>query len=390
MISSVLPTYARAPLAFVKGEGSWLIDEDGHRYLDAGGGIAVSALGHAHPKLVEALTRQAADLWHTSNLYRIPNQERLAQQLVDATFADTVFFTNSGTEATEAAVKMARRFWHFHDQPQRTEIITIQNCFHGRTLAMVSASGSKKLTEGFGPLMPGFVQVEAENIEALNNSVNDATIGIMMEPVLGEAGIVPLSDRFLVEVRNLCDEHGILLILDEIQSGMGRTGKLFAHEWAGIKPDIMAVAKGIGGGFPLGACLATERAAEGMVAGTHGSTYGGNPLACAVGTTVFEIISDEEFLADVRRRSGNLRQCLESVVASHPEIFSEVRGSGLMLGIVCRASNMDVVNAGYDQHVLTVPAGNNVVRILPPLNISEDEVRELTERLDRAACSLEG
>ena len=389
MITSVLPTYTRAPLAFVRGEGCWLIDEDGQRFLDAGAGVAVSALGHAHPILVETLKEQAETLWHTSNLYRIPNQERLADLLVENTFADTVFFTNSGTEATEAAVKMARRHWHFHGNPDRNVIIALRNSFHGRTTTMISASGSEKMTEGFGPLTPGFLQVPPNDFDEVVSVIADDTAAVMVEPILGEGGIVPLSDKFLSDLRQLCDDRGVLLIMDEIQTGMGRTGKLFAHEWSGATPDIMAVAKGIGGGFPLGACLATEKAAVGMVAGTHGSTYGGNPLACAVGMAVMKIVSDQEFLASVRKRAGYLRQRLEAIVATHPKIFAEVRGSGFMLGLKCQVPNMDLVNAGYDQKVLAIPASDNVVRILPPLNTSENDLAEMVDRIERAAESLE-
>ena len=389
MTSHILPTYDRAPMAFVRGEGCWLIDESGERYLDAGAGIAVSILGHAHPALVAALSEQASKLWHTSNLYRIPNQERLAELLVERTFADTVFFTNSGTEATEAAVKMARKFWHHRGAPEKNEIITLNGSFHGRTLAMISAAGAEKLVSGFGPLMPGFKQVEPGDIAAVENVVDDNTAAIMVEPILGEGGIVPLPDRYLKALRRLCDQRDLLLVLDEIQSGMGRTGKLFAHEWAGVAPDIMAIAKGIGGGFPLGACLATSRAAEGMTAGTHGSTYGGNPLACAVGAAVMEIVADESFLEDVRRRAGHLRQGLEAVVGSHPDVFEEVRGSGFMLGLACKAKNSDVVEAGFRNKVLTVPAGGNVVRVLPPLNMSVEELAEAARRIGMAAGDVE-
>lgn len=389
MTSHILPTYDRAPMAFVRGEGCWLIDESGERYLDAGAGIAVSILGHAHPALVAALSEQASKLWHTSNLYRIPNQERLADLLVERTFADTVFFTNSGTEATEAAVKMARKFWHHRGSPEKNEIVTLNGSFHGRTLAMISAAGAEKLVSGFGPLMPGFKQVEPGDIAAVENAVDERTAAIMVEPILGEGGIVPLPDRYLKALRQLCDQRDLLLVLDEIQSGMGRSGKLFAHEWAGVEPDIMAIAKGIGGGFPLGACLATSKAAEGMTAGTHGSTYGGNPLACAVGAAVMEIVADESFLEDVRRRAGHLRQGLEAVVGSHPDVFEEVRGAGFMLGLACKAKNSDVVEAGFRNKVLTVPAGGNAVRVLPPLNMSVEELAEAVRRIGMAAQDLE-
>ncbi|MCY4540912.1 MAG: aspartate aminotransferase family protein [Rhodobacteraceae bacterium] len=391
MITPVMPTYARTEMGFVKGEGSWVIDEDGNKYLDAGAGIAVSVLGHAHPRLVQALTSQAQALWHTSNLYRIPNQERLAELLVDNTFADTVFFNNSGAEAVETAVKMARRHWHACGSPERNEIITLEHAFHGRTLGMISAAPSPKLTDGFAPLLPGFRQVVAGDLDEIASAVGENTAAILVEPILGEGGIIPLSDSYLKGLRKLCNDHGVLLILDEIQCGMGRTGKLFAHQWAGIAPDIMAIAKGIGGGFPLGACLATEKAASGMTVGTHGSTYGGNPLACAVGCEVLKIVSDEDFLQVVRRTAGQLRQGLEAIVAGHPNVFEDVRGSGLMLGLKCRSDNMnmEVVSAGYDQRILLVPAADNVVRILPPLNISPFEVATLIQGINRSAQSLD-
>ncbi|QGX96993.1 aspartate aminotransferase family protein [Roseovarius faecimaris] len=385
MIPSVLPTYARAPLTFVKGEGSWLIEADGRRFLDLGAGIAVNALGHAHPALVKALTDQAQALWHTSNLYHIPQQQALADKLVEATFADTVFFTNSGTESCELAVKMTRKHFFEAGQPERVEIITFEGSFHGRSSAGISAAGSEKMTKGFGPLLPGFVHLPWNDHDALTAAITDKTAAILIEPVQGEGGIRPLPDQCLKGLRDLCDEHGLLLILDEVQCGMGRTGRLFAHEWAGIEPDIMMVAKGIGGGFPLGAVLATEHAASGMTAGTHGSTYGGNPLGCAVGCAVMDHVADPAFLAQVNRTAGLLRQGLEGLVASHPEVFDSVRGTGLMLGLKCKAPNTDVLTAAYDALLITVPAADNVLRLLPPLTISEEEVAEALKRLDTAA-----
>ena len=389
MIPSVLPTYNRAPLTFVSGEGSWLTEADGRRFLDLGAGIAVNALGHAHPALVKALGDQATRLWHTSNLYRIPQQQELADRLVEATFADTVFFTNSGTEACELVVKMARK--HFFDagQPERVDIITFEGAFHGRSSAAIAAVGSEKMTHGFGPLLPGFTQVPWGDEAALKAAITDTTAAIMVEPVQGEGGIRPMPDACLKGLRALCDEHGLLLILDEVQCGMGRTGRLFAHEWAGIAPDIMMVAKGIGGGFPLGAVLATEAAASAMTAGTHGSTYGGNPLGCAVGCAVMDHVAAPDFLAEVNRKAALLRQRLEGLVAAHPQVFEDVRGVGLMLGIRCKAPNADVVAAGYDALVLTVPAADNVVRLLPPLNITDDEIAEAIARLDAAATQVE-
>ena len=388
MIASVLPTYSRAPLTFVSGEGSWLTEADGRRFLDLGAGIAVNALGHAHPALVAALTEQAQKLWHVSNLYNIPAQQQLADALVEKTFADTVFFTNSGTESCELAVKMARKYWYDRGAPGRTEILTFSGAFHGRSSAGIAAAGSEKMTKGFGPLLPGFTHLEFGDHDALTAAVSDETAAILVEPVQGEGGIRSVPDHCLRGLRDLCDEHGVLLILDEVQCGMGRTGKLFAHEWAGITPDIMMVAKGIGGGFPLGAVLATEKAASGMTAGTHGSTYGGNPLACAVGAAVMEILGDDGFLAEVNRKAGLVRQKLEGLVAAHPDVFEGVRGMGLMLGLKCKVPNTDVVKAGYGAHVLTVPAADNVIRLLPPLNISDDELTEAVARLDTAATAI--
>lgn len=389
MIPTLLPTYARAPLSFVKGEGSWLFEADGRRFLDLGAGIAVNALGHAHPKLVSALTEQAGALWHTSNLYQIPKQQALADLLSELTFADTVFFTNSGTEACELAVKMARKYWYEKGEPERTEIITFSGSFHGRSAAGIAAAGSEKMTKGFGPLLPGFVHLEFGDHDALNAEVSNKTAAILIEPVQGEGGILPVPDQCLKGLRDMCDEHGILLIFDEVQCGVARTGKLFAHEWAGISPDIMMVAKGIGGGFPIGAVLATQEAASGMTLGTHGSTYGGNPLGCAVGCAVIEHVSDPAFLEDVNRKSALMRQKLEGLVAAHPDVFESVRGAGLMLGIKCKVTNTDVVKAGYDQLVLTVPAADNVVRLLPALTIEDAEISEAVDRLDAAASAIE-
>ena len=389
MIPSILPTYTRAPLQFVKGEGSWLVERDGRRFLDLGSGIAVNALGHANPALVEALTSQAGQLWHVSNLYEIPQQQALADALVEKTFADTVFFTNSGTEACELAVKMARKHFYEKGAPERVEIIGFEGSFHGRSSAGIAAAGSEKMTKGFGPLLPGFRHLAWGDMEALGAAMDAHTAAVILEPVQGEGGIRPMPDETLKQVRAICDAAGVLLILDEVQCGMGRTGKLFAHEWAGIAPDIMMVAKGIGGGFPLGAVLATEDAASGMTAGTHGSTYGGNPLGCAVGAKVMEIVADPGFLEGVRAKAGGLRQKLEGLVASHPDVFEEVRGTGLMLGLKCKVTNMDMVNAGYDAEVITVPAADNVIRLLPPLNITEDEISEAVDRLEAAALAVE-
>ena len=388
MIPSVLPTYNRAPLSFVKGEGSWLIEADGRRFLDMGAGIAVNALGHAHPDLIAALTQQAGQLWHTSNLYHIPQQQALADKLVEATFADTVFFTNSGTESCELAIKMARKYFYDKGQPERIGVIAFEGAFHGRSHAAIAAAGSETMIKGFGPVLPGFTQVAWGDHDGLHAAIDDTTAAILIEPVQGEGGIRPLPDQCLKGLRDLCDEKGILLIADEVQCGMGRTGKLFAHEWAGVDPDIMMVAKGIGGGFPLGAVLASEDAASGMTAGTHGSTYGGNPLACAVGAKVMDIISDPDFLRSVNETAGHLRQGLDGLVAKHADVFDHVRGTGLMLGLKCKAANTDVVAAAYDANLITVPAADNVVRLLPPLNLTQTDMAEALSRLDAAATQV--
>ena len=388
MIPSILPTYARAPFSFTKGEGTWLIEEDGRRFLDLGAGIAVNALGHAHPSLVAALTEQAQNLWHVSNLYTIPQQTELADQLVAQSFADTVFFTNSGTESCELAVKMARKYWFEKGQSDRVEIITFSGSFHGRSSAGIAAAGSEKMTKGFGPLLPGFVNLDWADHAAIDAAITAKTAAILIEPIQGEGGIRPVPDACLKGLRELCDRHNLLLIFDEVQCGIGRSGKFFAHEWAGVAPDIMMVAKGIGGGFPLGAVLASEAAALGMGAGTHGSTYGGNPLACAVGCAVLASVADEAFLAEVRRKSALFKQKLGGLIAAHPDVFESLRGEGLMLGLKCKCANTDLVAAGYEALVITVPAADNVVRLLPPLNITDDEIELAIARLDQAAQRL--
>ena len=387
MIAPVLPTYNRAPLSFASGQGAWLTATDGRRYLDLGSGIAVNALGHAHPALVQVLTDQAQRLWHVSNVYTIPEQERLAEMLVERTFADTVFFTNSGTEAAELAIKMARKFHYENGQPERAEIIAFEGAFHGRSTGAIAAVGSEKMTKGYGPLMPGFRQLKWADHDAIRAAITDRTCAVIIEPIQGEGGIRLVPDQCLKGLRDLCDSTGTLLIFDEVQCGMGRTGRLFAHEWAGVSPDIMMVAKGIGGGFPLGAVLATEHAAKGMTVGSHGSTYGGNPLGCAVGAKVVEIISEPAFLAEVTRKAALFRQGLEALVAAHPTVFDSVRGEGLMLGLKCRATNTDFVTAGYAAGVLSVAAADNVIRLLPPLNIPDDDIREALTRLDQAATN---
>ncbi|MBP7000591.1 aspartate aminotransferase family protein [Amaricoccus sp.] len=389
MIPPVLPTYNRAPMAFVEGAGPWLVADDGERYLDLGAGIAVTLLGHAHPALVAALEAQGRKLWHTSNLYRIPQQEALAERLVAHTFADTVFVTNSGTEAIECAIKMARKHFDHEGEPQRTRIIAFEGSFHGRSYGAISAAGSEKMVKGFGPVVPGFDHLPFFDLAEVRAAIGPETAAVLVEPIQGEGGIRALSREDLRGLRALCDETGVLLILDEIQCGMGRTGKLFHHEWAGITPDIMTVAKGIGGGFPLGACLATEKAASGMGLGTHGSTYGGNPLACAIGAAVMDVVTAPGFLDGVSRAAGRFRQGLEGLVAAHPDVFEGVRGEGLMLGLRCRKAPADVVAAGYAERVIAVPAADNVVRLLPPLNLTDAEIDEGLKRLDAAASRLE-
>ncbi len=390
MIPSILPTYNRAPLTFVKGEGAWLVEQDGRRFLDLGSGIAVNALGHAAPELVEVLTTQAQKLWHVSNLYTVAEQKALADKLVEVSFADTVFFTNSGTETCELAVKMARKFHHHAGHPERIEILTFDGCFHGRSSAAIAAAGTEKMIGGFGPVLPGFRHLTWGDMAQFNEEIAKPDVAaVLIEPVQGEGGIRVLPDDQLKAIRAACDAHGVLLIADEVQCGMGRTGKLFGFEWAGIEPDIAMSAKGIGGGFPLGAVLATEAAAAGMIAGTHGSTYGGNPLGCAVGKAVVDIVSDPAFLDNVGRKGGALRQKLEGLVAAHPDVFEGVRGQGLMLGLKCKAPVADVVKAGYDALVITVPAADNVARLLPPLNITEEEISEAITRLDAAATAVE-
>jgi acetylornithine/N-succinyldiaminopimelate aminotransferase len=385
----MMPTYARAKLAFERGEGVWLYTADGERYLDFGGGIAVSSVGHSHPHLVKALTDQAQKLWHTSNVYQIPEGERLAKRLTDLTFADVVFFTNSGAEALEGSIKTARKYHSANGHPERYRIVTFEGAFHGRTLATIAAGGQKKYLDGFGPVSPGFDQVPFGDHEALKAAISPETAAILIEPVQGEGGIRPVPTQCLRGLRELCDEHGLLLIFDEVQSGVGRTGKLFAHEWAGVTPDIMAVAKGIGGGFPMGAFLATAEAAKGMTAGTHGSTYGGNPLAMAVGNAVVDLVADPALLAHVESMGLLLRQRLAEIKDRHPAVIAEIRGKGLLLGIRTITPNTELVEALRAEKLLTIGAGDNVVRLLPPLVVNEAEVGEAVARIDRACAAIE-
>jgi acetylornithine/N-succinyldiaminopimelate aminotransferase len=384
----VMPTYARANLAFERGEGAWLVSATGERYLDFGSGVAVNALGHAHPRLVAALTEQAGKLWHCSNLYRVAGQERVAARLCEATFADQVFFCNSGAEACEGAVKLARRYHFANGQPERWRTVTFRGAFHGRTLATIAAAKNAKHLEGFGEPADGFDSVPFGDLEATAAAIGPSTGAIMVEPVQGEGGVVVAPTGWLKALRELCDRHGLLLILDEVQTGMGRTGRLFAHEWAGIAPDVMAVAKGIGGGFPLGAVLATGEAAKGMVAGTHGSTFGGNPLAMAVAGAVLDAILEPGFLEHVRSMDLRLKQQLAAVKDAFPHLIEEVRGSGLLVGLKVKPPQGEVINACAAEKLLVVAAGDNVVRLLPPLNVTEGEVGEAVGRLSRALARI--
>lgn len=387
--SVLLPTYARAPIALERGEGAWVVASDGQRYLDFGAGIAVNSLGHAHPHLVQALTEQASRIWHTSNLYSMPEGERLARRLCEATFAERVFFTNSGAEANECAIKMARKYHAAKGHPERYRIITFEGAFHGRTLATIAAGGQQKYIDGFGPKVDGFDQVPFDDEAALKAAIGPETAALMIEPIQGEGGLRSVPLRFLKLLRELCDTHGLMLVFDEIQTGVGRTGKFFSYELSGVTPDIMSIAKGIGGGFPMGACLATEEAASGMTLGTHGTTFGGNPLAMAVGNAVLDVVLAPGFLDHVRQVSLRLRQSLAQLKDQHPDVIAEIRGEGLMLGLKLSTPNTDFVAAARDAGLLVIAAGDNVVRLLPPLIISESEVAEAVGRLDKAAQAVE-
>jgi acetylornithine/N-succinyldiaminopimelate aminotransferase len=388
VMSPLLPTYARSGLAFARGEGAYLYTEGGERYLDFASGIAVTSLGHAHPHLVKALSEQAEKLWHVSNLHVIPGQERLAARLCEATFADNVFFANSGAEAVECAIKVARRHHASNDAPERYRLITFDGAFHGRTLATIAAGGQPKHLQGFGPPVDGFDQVPAGDIEAVEAAIGEATAGVLIEPIMGEGGMREVSWPFLRALRALCDDKGILLVLDEVQSGMGRTGRLFAHEWAGITPDIMATAKGLGGGFPVGACLTTSEAGAGMTAGSHGSTFGGNPLAMAVGNAVLDVMLAPGFLDHVAAMGLRLKQRLAALKDEHDTVIDEVRGQGLMLGIKCKVPNQSLVQALAAERMLSVQAGDNVVRLLPPLIVGEAEIDEACAKLDAACAAM--
>ncbi len=389
MSPALLPTYRRADIAFERGQGPYLYATDGRRYLDFAAGIAVNALGHSHPHLVEALTGQAAKLWHTSNLYEIPSQQRLGERLVANSFADTVFFCNSGAEAMECGLKMLRAYHDATGTPDRYRVITFTGAFHGRTLATIAAGGQDKHLEGFAPQVAGFDKVPFGDLEATRGAIGEETAAILVEPVLGEGGIVPALPEFLRGLREIADEAGLLLFFDEIQCGMGRTGTLFAYEGSAVAPDIMAIAKGIGGGFPVGACLASERAAVGMTAGTHGSTYGGNPLAMAVGNAVLDVMLEEGFLDHVREVSNYLVQQLGMIVDRHGEVIEGVRSSGLMLALQCRVANTDLLARVREKGLLAVVGGENVLRLLPPLIIDNDHAREAIEIIDAACAELE-
>jgi acetylornithine/N-succinyldiaminopimelate aminotransferase len=386
--SALFKAFARVPLQFERGSGSWLYTADGTRYLDFASGIAVNALGHAHPHLVEALKAQAEKLWHVSNMYDIPSQERLAERLCEATFADRVFFTNSGAEALECAIKTVRRFHYSRGHEERFRIVTIEGAFHGRTLATIAAGGQKKYLEGFGPKVDGFDPVPFGDHDALRAAITPQTGAILVEPVQGEGGIRPLPNECMRGLRALCDEHGLLLVLDEVQCGVGRTGRFLAYEHSGVVPDIVAVAKGIGGGFPMGACLATADASAAMTPGTHGTTFGGNPLAMAVGNAVLDIMLADGFVEEVARKGAVLSQGLASIVDRHPDRIELVRGVGLMQGLKCKAPNTETVAAFRDQKLLTVAAGDNVVRLLPPLTVSEEEIRTAVEKMDTALTAM--
>ena len=393
MITPVLPTYARFDLTFETGEGSYLFDTKGERYLDFGAGVAVNSLGHAHPRLVAALTEQAGKLWHTSNLYRIPGQEKLAIQLTEATFADTVFFANSGAEAVECSIKMARKHFAAKGEPERYELITFEGAFHGRTLATIAAGGKDQYLDGFGPKTPGFPQIDfphtLKDVEKVKAAIGPNTAGLLLEPIQGEGGIRAFAPEVLRALRALCDDAGLLLVMDEVQTGAGRTGTLFAYEQAGITPDILAAAKGLGGGFPMGACLATEDAASGMVPGTHGSTFGGNPLAASVANEVLTVLREEGFLDRVKQAGLFLKQKMARLADEHPTIIEQVRGEGLMIGLKCKVPNTELVAACIEQHLLTVGAGDNVVRIIPPLIVTDEQIDEAVNAIDAACVALE-
>lgn len=386
--SHVMPTYARVDLAFERGEGAWLISTNGERYLDFTSGVAVNVIGHAHPHIVEAVSQQAAKVLHVSNLFRIPEAERLADRLCNASFADLVFFSNSGAEALEGTIKTVRKYQSASGRPERYRIITFEGAFHGRTLATLAAGGQKKHLDGFGPVVDGFDQVPLGDIEAVKRAIGPETAGILIEPILGEGGVRMAPTLFLKALRKLCDENGLLLAFDEVQTGIGRTGELFAHQRAGVTPDVMALAKALGGGFPVGAVLATAEAAKGMTAGTHGSTFGGNPMAMAAGNAVLDVVMEDGFLDRVRKTSILFKQRLAELKDRYPTVIDEVRGEGLLVGLHAVVPNGELVDAFRAEKLLTVAAGENVVRLLPPLIVSEAEIADAVERIDRACAAV--
>jgi acetylornithine/N-succinyldiaminopimelate aminotransferase len=388
-ITPLMPVYPRSPVRPVRGEGVYLYGEQGERYLDFAAGIAVNILGHGHPHVTKAIQGQAATLMHVSNLYGSPQGEAFAKRLCDLTFADTVFFTNSGVEAIECAIKTARRYHYAKGNPEKHTLITFSNAFHGRSMGAISATDQAKMIDGFAPLLPGFKVVEFDNLEAALAAIDENTAGFLVEPIQGEGGIRPASHEFLAGLRAACDEHDLMLVFDEVQCGVARTGTLYAYEQYGVTPDIMASAKGIGGGFPMGACLASEKAAAGMVIGTHGSTYGGNPLAMAAGQAVFDVVAEEEFLAAVRQKGERLRSALEQMIPNHDHLFESVRGMGLMLGVKMKTDSRAFVSYLRTKGLLTVAGGDNIMRVLPPLNIEEEHIREFVDTLSAAAAEYE-
>jgi acetylornithine/N-succinyldiaminopimelate aminotransferase len=387
-ISAVMPVFARTDIVFERGEGAWLTATDGRRYLDFAAGVAVNSLGHVHPHLVAKLKEQADKLWHCSNLYRVAGQEKVAARLVANSFADTVFFCNSGAEAMECALKIARRYHQAQGAKEKHRVITARGAFHGRTLATISASGQEKHLEGFAPKVEGFDQVALGNLNEARAAITRETAAVVVEPVQGEGGILPCEPEYLRGLRAMADEFGLLLIFDEVQTGMGRTGKLFAYEWAGVEPDVMALAKGLGGGFPVGACLATERAAQFMTPGSHGSTFGGNPLAMAAADAVLDVMLAPGFLEAVNASAAKLWTRAEAIVVKHPTVFAEIRGKGLMIGLKCRKPNGEVAARLMANGLLTVAAGDNVVRLAPPLIIGETEINAASAIIEKSAAEL--
>lgn len=377
-------TFARIGLRFTRGNGAWLISDNGERYLDFTSGIAVNALGHNHPKLVKAVEEQANKLWHVSNLFQSPEQEKVAERLCANSFADKVFFCNSGAEAIECAIKTARRCQYVSGHPERYEIITFEGAFHGRTLATLAAGGQQKYLEGFGPKAQGFIQVPFDDKKALRAAIGEKTAALLIEPIQGESGLRPVPTEFMQLLRRVCDENGLLFIVDEVQTGMGRTGKLFAYQWSNIEPDIMALAKGLGGGFPIGACLATKEAAKGMTPGTHGSTFGGNLLAMAAANAVLDVMLSDGFLDHVNAMANLFKQGLASIIDRFPDVVQSIRGIGLLTGLKCVVPNVELIAAMRDEKLLTVGAGNNVIRLLPPLIVTEDEIRDGLHRIEKA------